>query len=310
MFDTIPLILNTDPFYEKSLKISLNGFIFKFNNKEYIITLNHNLPVKSIEYNNSLVNIKINSNWSEILILDFPNNLIDYKIHKIYQNKLPLVNQILKIKSTLINYNLIVTGYDFIPFDNLPNSSKTIFIKAQIETNDILTEYIGYPIYMNDILVGIMSKWNHKTSTVYIIPFYIVIKNLTKYDNNSIYLINESIKLKKIGYYNIKENNMIYHRTLKYYIPIDSFMLLEGDGQININFLSELNENFNWDSIKKHIIYDTNIIKTNNLYKITNKLLTLLNKLNIDKRTLMSLLNKFINESSHTFYIDRNLMII
>ena len=61
MLDTIPLILNTESFYDKSLKISINGFVFKYNNNKYIITLNHNLPIKSIEYNNSLINIKINS---------------------------------------------------------------------------------------------------------------------------------------------------------------------------------------------------------------------------------------------------------
>ena len=64
------------------MSVSLNGFIFKFNNKNYIISIHHNLPIKSVYYDNSLLNIKINSNWSEILILDLPSILNDLKIHK------------------------------------------------------------------------------------------------------------------------------------------------------------------------------------------------------------------------------------
>ena len=310
MLDLVHLTLYTDSFFNKSLEISLNGFIFKFNDHKYIITVHHNLPINMIKHNNSLLNVKINSNWSEILILDLPEDLFDYKIHKLYQHKLPSINDILTIKSNDHNLNVNVIGFNFLPFDNLPNSSKIIYIKAKITEDYDLLGLSGCPVYYNNILVGVMSKWNIRTSTVYIIPFYVIIKNLLKTNNNNIYLLNNSIRLKKIGYYNIKDNNTIYHRCLKYYIPIDTYILLEGDDELHIDFISESNINIRWENIKEKISHDANIINNNDSYKITNRLLSIMNRLNIDKKILMNILHKYINNPLEKFYINNELMIV
>lgn len=313
MKEVIPLILETDPFFDKSMNVSLNGFVFKFNNKTYTISIHHNLPIKSVYYDNSLLNIKINSNWSEILILDSPSISSDLKIHKIYQNKLPNINDVLCIN----NIKLVIDSYDFMPFDNLPNSPKTLYIKAKIVGENNLIGLSGYPVYYNNILIGIMSKWNIKTSMVYIIPFYVVIKNLLKNDNNNIYIINKSIKLKKIGYFNVKDNDTVYQRSptvyqrsLKIYIPIDFYFLLEGDEEINNKFICDNNDVLEWSVIKESIIHDINIKNINNIYKVTNRLLSLLNKLNIDKKILMQILNRYIKNPDEIFHINKELMII
>lgn len=295
MKEIIPLNLYTDSFYDKSLKISLNGFIFKKNDNYHLITIHHNLPINKVKYDDQLLNIKINSNWSEILILDLPNNYIDYKIHKIFQNKLPLIDQILQIKTNTNTFDINVIGYDFMPFDNLPNSPRTIYIKCKIYGDNNYFGLSGSPVFYNNILVGIMSKVNIKTSIAYIIPFYIVIKNLLKNDNDTVYKLNNSVKLKKIGFYQIKSNNTIYHKILKSYVPIDNYILLEGDNSIRYDFISETNDIVYWDDIKESIIHDKNICNIDNKYKVTNRLLSLLNKINIDKTILMMLLQMYPN---------------
>ena len=325
MNEIMPINLYTDSFYDKSLKVSLNGFIFKYDNKYHLISIHHNLPINKVEYNNDPLNIKINSNWSEILILDLPNNYIDYKINKLYQNKLPLIDQMLQIKTNNNTFDINVIGYDFMPFDNLPNSPKTIYIKCKIYGNNNYSGLSGSPVFYNNILVGIMSKVNTKTSIAYIIPFYIVIKNLLKNDNDNVYKLNSSIKLKKIGFYQIKSNDTIYHKIFKYYIPIDNYILIEGDTSIRYNFISDTSIRYNfisdtndivyWDNIKEITIHDKNIYNIDNKYKVTNRLLSLLNKINIDKTILIMLLQSYLNniykssDSCKDIYINEEFKI-
>ena len=113
----------------------------------------------------------------------------------------------------------------------------------------------------------------------YILPIYILIKNLIKKNNNYIFLLNDNINnINKINLYNvkkksisifdynnIKEINCIYHNKLKCYIPINTFYLIEGDVSKYVNIYNNLSK-------KIYILYfeeDTNLdinINTNILY--------------------------------------------
>ena len=145
LYLNLNLTLILSKFLNKHIEIQLKGFVFNFLNTNYIITLHHNLPIENVLHNTNSMDILINSNWSEILILDVTNiDIINYKINKFYCNKLPNINTIISIEglNTQKNYTLEVIKYEFILFDNIQDDYLMPYIIGKFNTFISVLNYI------------------------------------------------------------------------------------------------------------------------------------------------------------------------
>jgi hypothetical protein len=291
----ITINLSTIPTLGKQLDIKLNSFILSYKSKKFIVSLHHNIPINNItDEEGNILDIHINSLWSEILILKSDTiNCTDYKVFNEIQNKLPKNGDIMTVLADT-RYNMVTKNITMIPFDNLSSNFSLPYITAEFtESVAQIAGLSGSPVIINNKVVGIFSKYNIVTKTVYIVPIYIVIKNLDKTNNNSIFYCN-TLNVKKINTFNVK-NQEIYHPTFKININVNSYFLIEGDDNLYVNITDTTN-----DEIKQQIlpyqdlIADNNneIIKDSNSYKITSRFLTLINRFNIDKAIIKLIFTK------------------
>ena len=308
MEETIDLELHTMEFNKEHIKIGVNGFFLTYSGKTYIITTHHNLPIAYIKDN---INIKINSMWNETLILE-PNdiNIHKYKINTQIQNKLPKENDIICMKTQNKRYEMKTIGFDFLPFDNSPISPMIPYIKAHVNIREA-KGLSGCPIFTDNKLIGLFSKYNTETNTAYILPIYVIIKTIDKVDNSNIYCCIQS-DIKKINNYHVK-NNTIYHPTLKIYIPLSSYFLLEGDvdNKFLIQHENKTIETVLYPSNKLLLSNESSIIMEGEKYKINIRLLTLMKKVGIDIVILKSIWMRILT-TKETLYItieDKQIII-
>lgn len=288
------IIIKTQKFLNKFLEQNLFSFILNYCKINYLISVHHHLPIDSVydSFNQKLI-IKVDSCWSEILIMETNNiDLTSIPIHYTFQNKLPKPGQVMFINTNIMRYESIMIGHVFIPFDNINENFTTPYIIAKLQTNDNLSGSSGSPVFCDGKIIGVFSKFNIKESIAYIIPIYIVIKNLTKKDNTNIYEL--PLKFNKINSYNIK-NDMVYHPVLKSTVPINTFLILEGDSKKIFSVRHDIT-NIMIDSImtrpKKLTISNENfIVNDKSEYKINSRLLVLLKKFNVNKQIIISLFN-------------------
>jgi hypothetical protein len=286
----------------------ITGFFINHNNKIYIVSVHHFNPIKKIttltpqiKKKNEL-EIKINSKWSEVLICDSHNvNHKNYIIHKNFHTQIPLRGETLYFYKDNIKYDLIVNSLIFRQFDDIHDNIPIPYILTDFQSKFELNSLSGSPIYYGDKIIGIMVSGIKDYSQVFVLPIYIVLKNLDRKNNDDIFYIPNS-DIKKIGYYNINEKNQIYHPTLKTYIPVSSYYLLEGDGQyvnINIEIGHELKEVASkYVKYPKKLCNETNItIDKNDIfnYKISTRLLKLMNSFNYDKRFIINMVEMIRN---------------
>jgi hypothetical protein len=300
----------------------MKGTIINYENKEYIITLHHNIPIEMITVNKKPTNIKINSLWNESLILETNEDLSSYYINNIFQKSLPKINNILILKTSDKRYEMKTTGFHFLPFDNSPNSPKIPYITATFikQHDDKISGLSGSPIYMDRTrLIGLFSKFNSDKNIVYILPIYVIIKTIDK-KNNSLVFGSELQNIKKIGTYNVNSMTEIYHPTLKIYVPLTTYFLLEGDD--NVKFMITYKNDDMINIIETELTHCNNIIlsnecdiiKNDDMYKINTRLLTLIRKIGIDVNIIKLIWSKIlsnnkelwikINERKLTFVYD------
>ena len=314
MTETIALELCTQEFQQKQLKISLNGFIMNYNNNNYIITLHHNLPIHEFTIPSKQIKptIKFNPLWNECTILeteDIKCNLDEYKINSMIQNKLPKINETIFVVTETKRYKMITIGLDFIPFD-MSNSSYMIpYIKTTFVNNvDMMDDFSGLsgsPVYVDNKLVGVFSKYNNIKQIAYIVPIYVIIKTIEKHDNSHVYTSRQN-NIKKINNYNVKDD-MIYHPTLKHYIPLSSYFLLEGDidTKYTIHYMDE-----SITTIETNLYPVDNMLLSNDMdiiyydrqYKITSRLIVLMKRM-IDAEIIKIIWSKIISNPTKSIWI-------
>lgn len=304
---TLKLQIITQDYFDQRNSLDLSGFLLNYNNKINIISVHHFLPIELVmDSSKQTLKIKENSCWSEILVIK-PNkeNIKEFKVIKNIQNKLPEIGNELVMYTNDIRYTLTVCGHELIPYDNINTNFKLPYICASFSETDEssnsekkeynnLAGLSGSPIFYKKKMVGVFSKYNVEQNTALIIPTYLIIKNLDKTDNNHIYRF--PFEPKKINNYNVKDN-YVYHPTLKYNIPVNTFLLLEGDQ----NNTFELLDNEQKVSIVKPVINsefenNTNLIKRDNQFLITSRLLSLFKRI-FDKK-IMTYIILLINKSS------------
>jgi hypothetical protein len=304
--------IKTQIFLNKCLEQNLNSFVLNYQKTNYIISVHHNLPIESV-YNafGQKLNIKVNSCWSEVLIIDtndivLTDMIINYKI----QNKIPKEGQKITINTCKGRFQSIVIDHDIIPFDNFSGNLMIPYIRSKLnESIDDLSGLSGSPVFIDDKLIGIFSKFDTIDSIAYIIPIYFVIKNIIKKDNTHIYGLTTEFKINKINSYNIKDN-LIYHPTLKIKIPIDTFLMIECDAKKTFY----INSSYTMISkpIKLNISNESYIVNKQLEYKINSRLLNLLKNFNVNEQSIICLLNHIMSSDSSPMFtiIDNKINLI
>jgi hypothetical protein len=309
--------IKTQTFLNKFLEQKLNGFILNYKKINYLISVHHNLPIDSV-YNlldQEKINININSGWSEALIMDTKTiDLTQLSINYKIQNRLPKPDEILFIKTNDQIYRTLVHDYEFIPFDNIHENLTIPYIRSKLDqTIESVSGLSGSPVFIGDTLIGVFSKFDVKESMAYIIPIYIIIKNLSKQDNMNIYGLPEELKFNKINSYNIK-NNMVYHPTLKIVVPINTFLMIESDFNskfsVRIDITNITINQIITKMIKLNVSNEIYIVNKEHEYKINSRLLILLKNFNVDKQIIIYLFNH-ISKNSCTFsVVDNKIQLI
>jgi hypothetical protein len=310
------IIINIQEFLNKYLKLNLISFVLNYYKKNYLISVHHHLPINSV-YNlfDQKLNIKVNSCWSEVLILETDNIDISLlSINYTFQNRIPKPKQVLIIKSDVLKYETVMIDYEFIPFDNINQNLTLPYIRSSLKTDDNLSGLSGSPVYCDHKLIGVFSKFDIKEYIAYIIPIYIVIKNLKKKDNTNIYEL--PLKINKINSYNIKDD-MVYHPNLKILVPINTFLILEGDSQKMFTVRHDITNVMINCMTKPKELYISNedfIVKNNFDYKINSRLLVLLKKI-VNKQMISYLFNhisKNFDSKKHLFFsiVENKIKII
>ena len=310
------IILSTIPTLGKQLNIKLNSFILSYKSKKFIVSLHHNIPINTVSDEGcNMIDIHINSLWSEVLLLKSDTiNCTDYKVFNEIQNKLPKEGDAMTLLAD-VRYNMIAKDIIMIPYDNLSTDFSLPYITAEFtEPAAQFAGFSGSPVIINNKVVGIFSKYNIATKTAYIVPIYIVIKNLDKTNNNSIFYCN-TLNVKKINTFNVK-NQEIYHPTFKININVNSYFLIEGDDNLYVNITDNMNtESTIMVTPYEDLIADNSneIIKVDLSYKITLRFLTLINRFNIDKsiiKLIFTKLNKKDRQSQLWFNMNEGQLTI
>lgn len=316
--ETLTLTLKSKQFDQHEVENTTTGFVLNYNGKTHVITVHHFLPIDQVyDESDNQLDISINSSWSEGLILSTSDmNLSKYMIFSKLHNNLPKINSRLSMKMGDTRIEFETNGYELMPFDNLQMDVPTLLIRSRIISDNIeLASFSGSPVFVKDKIVGVFSKVRTDSNIAYIIPIYIITKNLEKEDNSNIYTVKEK-HIKKIGSWIVNKDNEVYHPTLKYNIPIATFFLLEGD----LNFKTIIyfgKKNTSVDLIqtivKKDLISDSDnsIVSRNDCeYKLNVRLLRHLKDIKIDMRPLIMAITQKKRETWIRLNEDKKITLV
>ncbi len=220
-----------------SIKTKLSCFIINHEKVNYIISVHHGLPINQYTYNNQEIQIYKQPIWNELILFNTTDILInDTNIFKKFRIKIPSINERLYLNDDVI---LSIATVQSINLHHLPTNPSVIYMYANVISGTIIKSMSGSAIYDNtNKLVGILSKTHELNGQIFavIIPAYYLQKTLTKLNNNAIYNLNSDEEITKINNFNVK-NKMVFHSSLSINMKLESFYMLEGDDnhQININ---------------------------------------------------------------------------
>jgi hypothetical protein len=295
---TINLNSETESLNEIVIENRFKGFILSYKGYEYIISVHQGTPIKEIRYQ-----IVINSVWNDLLILE---RQVDHNSVVVKNIKLsvPKVADELNLAYDKSKIKLTVSGYKFLNLNNLATNPRCMYITAVMENKD-KRSLVGSPVFNNDNkLIGIFC--NQINNIFYILPSYYIIQTLVK--NNAIYGIDFEDQITKINKSNVYSDNIIYHKTLNTYIPIDAYFMLEG----NVGKELLINNEHVCRFVDLHnslpITNERTIIKDGSKYLVNASLLILLGMIN--KRIIINLINFVKNNIGKKMYLVVNETIL
>lgn len=330
-YRTINLSLKCLPFMSANHKENLTGFLLHHNSSTYLLSVHHHLPIETVyeKQTESACNILVNSCWSEALIMDSHNiDTSQFTVFKKIQNSIKSFNDseiFALIDGERNSINLISTIYE--PFDYLNLSPDIPYLVGKLKFPQAsLAGNSGAPIFIRegneDILIGVISKYDTINESVHIIPIYIFIRALEKRNNSIIYGLDYTNAL-KIGAYNITEDlelgKTIYHPTLKVNIPLSTFFLLEGDDNstfvINYNLCRNgknvnIINNVNTISINHNLIVsheESLLVSDKGRFKINLRLLSLFKRIThpeMQQKLFVKIKANMTSTQSNDFWMD------
>ena len=289
----------------KTISKVSSGFIFKFNNVEYIVSVHHFMPIieSCFEALPSSISLPVFTKplWNELLILNKINNKYFTIFKKIKKYKTRFLEKNDNVTIYINNKPETFACFDYIPishhylFDHRSIYQK-IFLSRDTQNTEKYQGLSGSPVFDDDdYLIGIFCKIIIEPSGIYglVLPVYYLTKTLIKEDNNSVYNIDidnfENIKIGKYDVQKQEDDLYIYHTQTNYKLPLDVYLNLEGD----INKRIDCKDNHKNETITSRFIkmndfdISTQLYKNENKYKLNNGLIAILKlykyKLNIEE---------------------------
>ena len=319
---TIKLTNNITSVSDTIIKTGSNGFLFKYNSNNYIISIHHFLPVTETFLDSTSEVIKLkkfkNINWNELMIFEKPDEkyLLNTKIVKNYKTRFvePKTKIIMEINNNIESYETI--NYENICSNPL-SKLRSIYLKFVIgNCNDsdriiYLNKYQGLsgkPIFdIHNKLLGVFAKIIFENNpiitekgTIYniyglILPSIYMIKSIEKKDNESIYMVDIDDYDVKLGKFEIQReittdpsrfNYTIYYLPINFKIPLDIYFVLIGDDDQKImskNTKTSILKNIRFVK-NENFDFNLNLEKNQEgFFKLNNALITLLTNYNKEK---------------------------
>lgn len=283
--------LNLD---DNSFSVNIDGFCM--NN--YIITSNIGFPIETIflieNDKETELKIIIDSQWNELLFLEKPDHLVSENV----PGKIALNDDYTHFYANKKRLDLI--GLTFLSF-NMFDDFQLPYIVCRNNDNDDIKQ--GMPVYYinngKKYIIGMISKLSHILNEIHIIPYYVILKTLTKKNNDDIFFINMK-NITKIGKNiinnDLQNSNNIYHKSLKINVPLNTFTLLEGDEdkKFKVNNIDTVME-------KTELILKNNnkLINDKNKFVITFRFLQLIQQFKPEK---MKKIMKQFNKNNNYLY--------
>jgi hypothetical protein len=314
---TIRLTNIIDSINSTKSKGTSEGFLFKYNNTTYLISVHHFKPIIHTivgSSDKSFLRQKKNILWNELQIFNEPAEkyTLNTKIIKTYRLRFNEPKTILNIYINNRKAPFASCGYNIV---NHTPIQKSIYNKILLEetfTQEMIPKYKGLsgsPVFDDcENLVGIFSKIKVIDDKLYgyVLPVIYLIKSLEKIDNENLYYLKiDNYQNLKVGKYEVLQNEenipKIYYHPINTKLPLDIFYSFEGDIDKNL-----ICKNLKTLHLKKYdfIKYDNfdisqKIVKRDDTFKLNTGLLTYLISNGMDSEY-----QKIINE-----YISKNIVI-
>jgi len=307
---SIPIILKIHSIMNEDIMIETSGFIFNFNKLNYLVTVHQGLPVKEIQFNVNDTTHRFDSfticGWNDLLIQPIDTTISDLFVFKHFVKK-----QINVSCKYYINMETNVVKYienEFFPINMIPGNPSNLYYCMKTTSDFIKDGDAGKPVYcMNNKLIGITCKV--KDNMVYVIPSIYLLKSIMKTNNTNIYTLNTDIdNIKKIGRYNVKNNNIskIYYQEINSLIPIESFIVLEGDVDKLCNILQsdKMDRRIEYTPfINNNIINNMNLIIKNKVIHITSSFVHLIKIYYKDISVIKNIFNNMESKTRFEYMI-------
>lgn len=324
---TIKLINKIASFNNITTDTKSNGFLFRYDNNNYIISVHHFLPICGTQLDTTSEVVELKKiktiNWNELAIYECPDTkfLLNTKIIKNYRTRFDRnITLNIEINNRIEKYSC----HDIYTFCLNPLSKlRCVYIRFLIgiftkeEINNITNKFkglSGMPILdIENKLIGVFCKFtieNNKDDDKFkicgcILPSIYIIKSINKNNNESIYQIDsQSYDNIKLGKYEIQKDKSnqynIYYLPTNSKLPLDVYFALEGDEDKTI--MSKNIKNLSSRQLKftKNDYFDLNINLIQNEtkeYKLNTGFMSILLK-NGHKLIASSIVQKYYNSKS------------
>ena len=310
---SIPILLKMQNILDKSTEHTINtfGILIHYMKKQYIITIHHGLPVDEIIINNEdkKYTFKLSNNefiicaWNDLILIPYNIKCATLFVFKQFVQK--QINFISSYQDDL-NLDIKYIKNENFPLNMIPYNPENMYYK--MSSTSIINESIsGKPIYNNNKLVGLIAKV--EGSYIYIIPTIYILKSIEKNDNTNIYIF-DTLNINKIGFHKII-NNMIYYRKFNTIIPLDSYLLLEGDIDKTVSITSRnITKTIIYTPFINHSINNKNTIDLiENNINITSSFIHLM-KICYNDNIVIRKIFEYMNDKKRFEYIINNITYI
>ena len=299
---SIPIILKLSSIMNEEILFESSGFMIAIKNKNYLVTVHQGLPVIeiSININNTTYRFTdyIICGWNDMLIQPINITIPDLFVFKHFVKKQINVSSKYNIDMETVRY----IENEFLPINMIPDNPLNLYYCMKA-THFIQDGDGGKPVYNSmDKLIGIVGKV--KGNIVYVIPTIYLLKSIIKTDNTNIYTFDTDIEnIKKIGRYIVKGNDLfpkIYCREINSLLPLETFIVLEGDSLKTCNIMENKSSERRVDYIpfiNNNIINNMNLNIKNKEIHITSSLIHLIKMYYKDIDIIKKILNNMVSKT-------------
>lgn len=201
--------------------IQVKGVLVKYNKEIYLSVPHAGLDVNIIIFNNKEYSDFKYSYWSENIIVKIDKSDILEHQYVFKKFGLKCIDVTKKIKINNIDYKYIKN--DYFPINMMVDNPNMVYYVVKSPNSPEPEPEIGMPLYYNNILYGIYSKYNNEKNFCYVMPFLFIEKSIINTTNN-LYTCNSIDNIKSIDRYRVY-GDMIFCPQFQYNIKLETYLL-------------------------------------------------------------------------------------